>query len=112
MRTERIIRHNRFRHKIRTLRRHPRVDRLAAVTVEPTIKDTILHRRHIIGHKVTTELVTFIDSSPERTALRMPGESIWVAQSRSKDSSVAGGNIDLENGGTVNLVIQAVFTHV
>ena len=72
MRTQRVIRRNRFRHQIGSLRIDAAVEMLAKIAVGPAIKAAVLDRSHIVGNEIVAEFVALIDGDPQRAALRLP----------------------------------------
>ena len=51
-------------HQIRALGFYARIQMLAIIAVRPAVKGAVLHRGHIIGYQIGTQLIAFIDDCP------------------------------------------------
>jgi hypothetical protein len=81
---ERVIRLDRFRDQVRPRRLHALVDVRAVVAPRPAVEAAVADRREIVGNEIIAQLVALVDDRPQRAALRLPGESVRVAQAVAK----------------------------
>ena len=85
---------------------------LAVIAVGPAVERAVLDRRHVVGDEIGTELVALVDDGPQRTALRLEGQAVRIAQSAGKDAEAAAGAVDLEDGGAILLGLHPVLGDV
>ena len=112
VRSEREIRSDSARDQVWPLWLHALVDMLAIVAVRPPIEAAIAHRREIVGHQITADLVALVDHCPQRPGLRLPGKAVGIAQARREDAMRARRDVYLPDGGAPGFGFHAVLGHV
>src|SRR5687767_11507739 len=85
---------------------------LTVIAVWPSVERPVLHRSHVIGNEIASELVALVDDRPKHAALRLPVDADRIPQSRGEEARVAAGGIDLEDGRAVDLLVHSVLGDV
>ncbi len=112
MRTECIVGRNGLCDQIRPWRLDALVDVLTEVAVGPAIESAVADGGDVVRYQVVAEFVAFVHCGPELAGLRLPVESVRIAQAGRKDPGGARGGIDLEDGGASFFFLHAVLGDV
>ena len=110
--TERVVGDDDLRHGIGALRLDPWVEVLPEIAIGPAVKPTVLQSGHIVRDEVAAELVPFVDHGPELAVLRLPGESVRIAQAGRKHPRPPRHWIDFEDPRPALLIPDAVLPGV
>lgn len=103
-----IVRTDRLGDEVGPLRIDPRVDILAEIAVGPSVKATVLDRRHVIRNQVRAEFVTLVNDGPKGRGLRFPTQSVGIAQAMRKNTEAARRSVDLPDRGAILLGLHTV----
>src|SRR5580698_735978 len=112
MRSQGVVRLNRFRDEIGPLRDDARVEVLTVITVGPAIESTVLNGRHIVGDEVRAEFIAFVDHRPERAGFWLEAEAVWVSEPTCEDAPATRRTIDFPNCCTILFGFKTVFDNI
>src|SRR3954468_7008589 len=82
VRPERVVGDDRLRDEIRARRLYAIVDVRTEVAVRPAVESAVVNGGQKVRHEIVAEQVALIDNGPELTRLRLPGETVRIAQAR------------------------------
>src|SRR4051794_22342747 len=105
---ERVVGRDGLRDQVGALWLDASVDVLSIVAVREAVERAIAHRRHVVGHEVTAQLIAFVHRDPQRACVGLPREPDGVAQSAREDTVHARRWIDFPDGRTSFLLLDAV----
>src|SRR5580700_3573535 len=91
---------------------HTRIEVLAVVAVRPSIEGAVFHGRQVVRDQVRAKFVTLVDDGPERAALRLEGQSVWVAEAACKNAPASTRAIDFPDRSPIFLRLDAVLSDV
>src|SRR5262245_42788749 len=105
VRHEQDIRNDCLSNQVRALRGDCRIEILSDVRIWPAIETAVANRRDVIGHKIVSELIAFVNRRPQCVCSRIERETNGISQAACKYTFSGTVGIEFEYGSTPFVIV-------